>query len=73
MMTYLRAMSSQPSQTHGRSGRRPGESGTREAILAAARRNFSEHGYARSTLRAIAESTTGSVTMSATAVVPVFR
>lgn len=53
-MTYLRAMSSQPSQTHGRSGRRPGESGTREAILAAARRNFSEHGYARSTLRAIA-------------------
>lgn len=37
-----------------RTGRRPGHSGTREAILDAARRSFAEHGYDRATIRAIA-------------------
>lgn len=37
-----------------RSGRRPGRSGTREAILAAARRQFGEHGFDRATIRSIA-------------------
>ena len=37
-----------------RSGRRPGDSGTREAILAAARAAFAEHGYDRATIRGIA-------------------
>lgn len=37
-----------------RSGRRPGNSGTREAILMAARKQFAELGYDRTTLRSIA-------------------
>ncbi|MGH3032055.1 MAG: TetR family transcriptional regulator [Gaiellaceae bacterium] len=37
-----------------RPGRRPGESGTREAIAQAARRLFAERGYDRTTLRAVA-------------------
>lgn len=37
-----------------RSGRRPGESGTREAIVRAARRLFADLGYDRTTIRAIA-------------------
>jgi len=37
-----------------RGGRRPGESGTREAILAAARGAFAELGYDRATMRGIA-------------------
>jgi AcrR family transcriptional regulator len=38
-----------------RTGRRPGASGTREAILDAARRAFAEHGYQRATVRGVAE------------------
>jgi AcrR family transcriptional regulator len=37
-----------------RSGRRPGASGTRQAILLAARARFAEVGYDRATIRAIA-------------------
>ena len=37
-----------------RGGRRPGESGTREAILTAARGAFAELGYDRATIRGIA-------------------
>jgi AcrR family transcriptional regulator len=38
-----------------RTGRRPGVSGTREAILDAARQAFAEHGYQRATIRGVAE------------------
>jgi AcrR family transcriptional regulator len=38
-----------------RTGRRPGPSGTREAIAEAARQRFAEVGYDRATIRAIAE------------------
>lgn len=37
-----------------RSGRRGGDSGTKEAILAAARRRFGDHGYDGATIRRIA-------------------
>jgi len=37
-----------------RSGRRPGESGTQQAILDAARAQFAQRGYDRATVRAIA-------------------
>jgi AcrR family transcriptional regulator len=37
-----------------RTGRRPGGSGTREAILEAARREFGQHGYDRATIRNVA-------------------
>lgn len=39
-----------------RTGRRPGTSGSREAILAAARQHFAETGYERATIRAIAHA-----------------
>jgi AcrR family transcriptional regulator len=39
-----------------RTGRRAGESGTREAILGAARAQFAEHGYDGATIRAIARA-----------------
>ncbi|MBC2905236.1 TetR/AcrR family transcriptional regulator [Streptomyces cupreus] len=39
-----------------RSGRRPGDSGTREQILDAALHLFAERGYARTTIRSIAEN-----------------
>jgi AcrR family transcriptional regulator len=38
----------------GRSGRRPGQSGTREAILSAARKRFAEAGFDRASIRSIA-------------------
>src|ERR671936_338878 len=38
----------------GRRGKRPGDSGTREAILEAARRRFADHGYDGATIRGIA-------------------
>jgi AcrR family transcriptional regulator len=41
-------------QRSPRSGRRAGDSGTREAILDAARRRFAEHGYDGATIRGIA-------------------
>lgn len=37
-----------------RTGRRPGDSGARAAILAAARQQFAEHGYRGATIRGIA-------------------
>ncbi|TMC10255.1 MAG: TetR/AcrR family transcriptional regulator [Chloroflexi bacterium] len=37
-----------------RGGRRPGDSGTREAVLEAARRQFSQLGYDRTTMRSVA-------------------
>src|SRR5579884_1316137 len=50
-----------PSSTTGRhrtrsprTGRRPGSSGTRRAILESARRPFAERGYQAATMRAIA-------------------
>ena len=36
-------------------GRRPGDSGTREAIAAAARHQFAEHGYDRTSLRKVGQ------------------
>ncbi len=38
----------------GRSGRRPGQSGTREAILDAARKRFAEVGFDKASIRSIA-------------------
>ncbi|WP_067656075.1 TetR/AcrR family transcriptional regulator [Nocardia harenae] len=40
--------------TAGRSGRRPGSSGARAAILEAAKKRFSEHGFDRTSIRAVA-------------------
>jgi AcrR family transcriptional regulator len=43
-----------PATKSPRTGRRPGTSSTREAILLAARRQFAEQGYAGATMRSIA-------------------
>jgi AcrR family transcriptional regulator len=43
-----------PATTRRKMGRRPGDSGTREYIAFAARRQFSEGGYHRTTIRSIA-------------------
>jgi AcrR family transcriptional regulator len=48
-----RAPRSRPKRA--RSGRRPGDSGTREQILEAALHLFADRGYARTTIRAIAD------------------
>jgi AcrR family transcriptional regulator len=42
------------SPARSRTGRRSGDSGTREAILESARRQFADHGYDGATIRAIA-------------------
>jgi AcrR family transcriptional regulator len=42
-------------RTVARTGRRPGNSGTREAILDAARRAFAERGYQQASIRGVAE------------------
>jgi AcrR family transcriptional regulator len=48
-------MSTRPERPAARrAGRRPGTSGTREAILVAAGQQFAEHGYDRASLRGIA-------------------
>jgi AcrR family transcriptional regulator len=44
----------EPAGSAPKKGRRPGDSGTREQIAAAARRQFGAHGYARTTIRSIA-------------------
>jgi AcrR family transcriptional regulator len=44
----------QPADDTRRTGRRTGDSGTRAAILGAARKRFGDHGYAGATIRAIA-------------------
>jgi AcrR family transcriptional regulator len=43
-----------PGDDGRRTGRRTGDSGTREAILGAARKRFGDHGYTGATIRAIA-------------------
>lgn len=43
-----------PDRRRPRSGRRPGDSGTRAAILAAAREQFADQGYDRTSVRSIA-------------------
>jgi len=56
-MYYYRmqaASASTVSQDQRRPGRRPGDSGTRDAVLAAAQRQFAELGYDRTTMRSVA-------------------
>lgn len=49
-------MTSPARRSSVRSGRRAGESGTREAILSASRAQFAEHGYDGATIRSIARA-----------------
>ncbi|WP_280267867.1 TetR family transcriptional regulator [Nocardia wallacei] len=54
-MTALRGTPGDaPDEPRGRSGRRPGQSGTREAILDAARTRFAEVGFDKASIRSIA-------------------
>ena len=50
--TIQKDAAARPAAVH--SGRRPGESGARDAILQAARALFAEHGFERATIRAVA-------------------
>jgi AcrR family transcriptional regulator len=50
----MSAENARPATRRPRTGRRPGESSTREDIVAAARRLFAERGYQGATMRAIA-------------------
>jgi AcrR family transcriptional regulator len=43
-----------PAEPPAHSGRRPGESGARDAILQASRALFAQHGFERATIRAVA-------------------
>lgn len=45
-----------PGRRSSRTGRRAGDSGTREAILSASRAQFAEHGYDGATIRSIARA-----------------
>lgn len=55
MTQRARQPGTRPATRRGsRTGRRAGDSGTREAILQAARAQFAEHGYDSATIRAIA-------------------
>ncbi|TQM26248.1 TetR family transcriptional regulator [Nocardia bhagyanarayanae] len=49
-----RADAVEAEERQGRSGRRPGRSGAREAILAAARARFAEAGFDKTSIRAVA-------------------
>jgi AcrR family transcriptional regulator len=53
MLTPSGTSAARPRRSN-RTGRRPGDSGTRNDILVAARKLFAEHGYAGATIRAIA-------------------
>lgn len=53
----MTGMEQRPRRRRGRpAGSRAGESGTREQIVLAARTEFAEHGYDRTTVRSIAEA-----------------
>jgi AcrR family transcriptional regulator len=54
MTAVSRRSGGRPARQPRRTGRRAGDSGTREAILTSARELFAEHGYDRATIRAIA-------------------
>jgi AcrR family transcriptional regulator len=54
LLFYERGKVNQEAQMTGTRGPRPAGSGTREAIAAAARHQFAEHGYPGTTLRSVA-------------------
>ncbi|MET7772775.1 TetR family transcriptional regulator [Nocardia sp. NPDC005366] len=49
-----RANTTDDGERSARSGRRPGRSGAKDAILAAARTRFAEHGFDKTSIRAVA-------------------